>query len=536
MQDLPRSSTLLRRVALRLRLASIGRRAFWTFAVLCAAYALLLLVSRFTGAVPLQEIVYLYILAALPVAAGLIALAWHRRPSIVDAARRVDQHRGTKDLYLTVALLETSAGEYQPLVMRDAEARAGTFRPADVVPFDWARRAGHAAVAAGLLVAGLLWLPQFDPFGTVAAADQVEAQKEELAKSRKATKQKLAELRKEEDREGENSEEVAKAIEGLKLDLRKMQPTQQQQNFKVLAERQRQMSNKWQNVSAEKLKELLKQASSDQQFGAASQEKLAKWSRELQEGSTESLEKEIEEIKEDLQQLLQTKDPVKKAELQQKLKKRMSDLHDFASENVNSKPLAAALERAMKQLETSKQEGLATESLEAASDSMELGKLELQEIAQSAKDLQALEEALNVIKMARKANEKEGLDGAKCEGCSTLADYAEMYAQLAEMYGYGEGQLGGRGQGEGGVAPEDESVESGFKMERSNSPIVKGKVLLSLQTKGLSDSGDAIKAYREALTDVKQGVSEAIEQEQVPPGYHEGIKSYFDSIKAPDTP
>ena len=538
MQDLPRSSALFKRVALRLRLASIGRRAFWAFVALCAAYAVFLLADRFTGIVPLDEVAYLYILAGLPAAGGLLALIWHRRPTIVDAARRVDQHRGTKDLYLTVALLETSAGEYQPLVVRDAESRASSFRPADVVPFDWGRRAGHAAVAAALLVAGLLWLPQFDPFGTVAAAEQVETQKQQLAESRKATQQRAAELRKQEDQEGENSEEVARAIEGLKLDLRKMSPTQQQQNFKVLAERQRQMGNKWQSISAEKLKELLKQANSDQQFGAASKEKLAKWTRELQEGSTESLEKEIEEIKDELQQLLQTKDPVKKAELQQKLKKRMSDLHDFASENVNSKPLAAALERAMKQLETSKQqEGIATESLEAASESMELSKLELQEIAQSAKDLQALEEALKVIQMARKANEKEGLDGEKCEGCSTLADYAELYAQLAEMYGYGDGPgMGNRGQGEGGVAPEDESVESGFKMERSNSPIVKGKVLLSLKTKGLSDSGDAIKAYREALSDVKQGVSEAIEQEQVPPGYHEGIKSYFDSIKVPETP
>jgi hypothetical protein len=29
---------------------------------------------------------------------------------------------------------------------------------------------------------------------------------------------------------------------------------------------------------------------------------------------------------------------------------------------------------------------------------------------------------------------------------------------------------------------------------------------------------------------VKQGVSEAIQQEQVPPGYHEAIKKYFDTL------
>lgn len=534
MHELPRSVTLLRRVALRLRLASIGRRFVLVLLVLCALYAAVLLVSRLTGVIPFDYA--LALIAGLPVVAALLSLAWHRRPTVVDAARRVDQYRGTKDLFLTTALLQSSAGEYQPLVMRDAEARAKSISPSDVVPFQWARRAAHAAVAVGLLVAGVFLLPQFDPFGSVVAAQQVEEQKRELLESRKATQHRAAELKKDEDHEGENSEEVARAIEGLKVSLNKMKASQPQQNMKILADRQKQMGNQWQKISAEKLKELLKQTNSAQQFGGASNDKLEKWTRELQEGSTESLEKEIDELREEIQQLMATKDPVKRAEMQQRIKKRLSDLEEFASEKANSQPLAAALKRAMKQMETAKsgeKQGLSTEALEAASESLNLSKLELQEIAQSAKDLKSLEEALKVIQMAKQLNDKEGLDGEACENCSTLEDYAELYAQMAEQYGFGPG-MGNRGQGEGGVAPEDETVDTGFKMERSKSPVVKGKVLLSLKTKGLSDSGDAVKQYREALTDVKQGVSEAIEQEQVPPGYHESIKSYFDSIKAPE--
>ena len=30
---------------------------------------------------------------------------------------------------------------------------------------------------------------------------------------------------------------------------------------------------------------------------------------------------------------------------------------------------------------------------------------------------------------------------------------------------------------------------------------------------------------------IKQGISEAITQEQVPPGYHEAIRGYFDSLE-----
>ena len=40
-----------------------------------------------------------------------------------------------------------------------------------------------------------------------------------------------------------------------------------------------------------------------------------------------------------------------------------------------------------------------------------------------------------------------------------------------------------------------------------------------------------VKNYRSLISQVKQGISEAIVTEQVPPGYHESIKSYFDSLE-----
>jgi hypothetical protein len=90
--------------------------------------------------------------------------------------------------------------------------------------------------------------------------------------------------------------------------------------------------------------------------------------------------------------------------------------------------------------------------------------------------------------------------------------------------------MGGPGTGRGGKAPEDNSVTTDFKTEQSKSAVTAGKVILSLKTKGVSDRGDAAKDYRGLIQNVKQGVSEAILQEQVPPGYLDGIKSYFDTI------
>ncbi len=40
--------------------------------------------------------------------------------------------------------------------------------------------------------------------------------------------------------------------------------------------------------------------------------------------------------------------------------------------------------------------------------------------------------------------------------------------------------------------------------------------------------------YCAALDSVKQGYAEAIEAEQIPPGYRGSIQSYFDSLGAAD--
>ena len=203
---------------------------------------------------------------------------------------------------------------------------------------------------------------------------------------------------------------------------------------------------------------------------------------------------------------------------------------------MNSKQLAAALKRAMTQLESSQIEGLSSESLEAMLESLDLANLELEEIAQSVKDLKALEEALKALQWAKRLNDREMLDGEACKNCTSMKDYEELYAKMRAGMGGAGGDgmgpgLGGRGMGRGGKAPEDDSVLTDFKAERSKSAVTAGKILLSLKTKGLNDRGQAVKNYRKLIRNVKQGISEAIEQEQIPPGYHEGIKSYFDNIK-----
>lgn len=546
MVEASRSMKLLRQVARRMHAVSFATRLCWFFLLCAAVYGAGLLASRFTGFAP--DGFTINTLAAVPVIAALAAAIWHHRPTVEEAAHALDHKSGSKDLFLTVALIEQSAGEYQPLVARAAEERAARMQATTVVPFQGARGTIQALAATLAIVTTLGWMKQFDPFGKVEAASQVVGRRQDLQETKKETEKRAIELKKAE-KENELSEEAEKAIEDLKTALNKMRPKEKSGNFKELTGQQKVIDGMRFKVSNEKLKGLLAQNADAQQFGAIDREKLEKWTRELQEGSSKGLEQALEDIKSDLQNLSKIDDPVKKAEMEQKLRKKMKELSSFASERAGSKPLTAALKRAMKQLEMAKMEGMdEKEAHEAVEKSLDLSKLELKELAQSAKDLKALEEALKVIQQAKQLNDKEQLDGEKTEGAEGMEEYAELYADLMAQLGMGEGEgegegegdsdeegdgdgLGGRGIGRGGKAPEDNSVETGFKMEQSRSAVTAGKILMSVKTQGLSDRGDAKKEYRTLIQKVKQGSAEAILQEQVPPGYHEGIKSYFNNLE-----
>ena len=282
-------------------------------------------------------------------------------------------------------------------------------------------------------------------------------------------------------------------------------------------------------------------ASSDQQFGANQDEKLQKWVKELQDGDAGGVQNELKELKEQLQQLAATKDPVKRGELMQELKERLQNLDKLAHDKLNNEQLATALERAMQQMDLAENKDLQQEAMQAALQSLELSEQELEQVEQAVKDMKELEEALKTIQQAKKVNDQEKLDGGKCEKCKTLADYEAMYAEM--MAGSGENDSddvqekngefadGGPGFGKGGEAAEDDSVETGFKSEQSKSAVVAGKMLISMQTKGEAEKGEVVRDYKQLMQSVKQGAMEAMNTEQIPPGYHESIKSYFDSLE-----
>lgn len=521
---------LLDRVLWRLRCGVVARRGLYAFLGLAAVYCAFVLVSRLTGLVP--AFTQPWIPGLIPVAALLIGAAWPRKPSLRDAARAVDRGATTNDLYLTMVLLEGSAGEYQPLVAAKAEARAATIRPPEVAPLRLNRRLTSVVAVVAVLVIGVSFVPQLDPFGKVAAAEETKEELRHIEESKQVTQERLAKIERESLTDTQ-AKEVQQALEQLKAAIKGAQPKARQANAKALMGAQKTVAGEWRKISSEKLSDLFsKSSAASQQMGGSSAAMSKTWLENLQAGSTESLKKELSAVQRDLEELAKTQDPGKRAELAQKLRERMDALSQFAEES-GSKTLAAALKRTQQQMQMASKaaagdpkDPAVEEALKAAAESAKLADKELEQIAQSAKDLKALEQALSVLQMAKNLNNSDLLDGKKMEGLQSMSEYEAMYAKMMKDAAPDNGEFG-----EGGPVEENDSKKSKFKTEMSKSQISKGKVLLTLKTKGMGEHADVKEQYRSAVRGVKQELSEAILREEIPPGYHEGIKGYFDSIE-----
>jgi hypothetical protein len=537
------SAQLFGRVSRRLRWQRLASAFGWGVIACSGLYLLALVVRRATGVIP--DLFHPITLLAIPALAALWALVWHRRPAVGEVARHIDQATLSNDLFLTVSLLKTSAGEYQPLVIQSAEERAGRCDAAAIAPLAWDRR--YWGVLAAPALAAVLWglLPQWDPFGKVAEAALVSDREERLQESRRETELRMAELKqKQEETEGETIADAA--LDDLQTKLGEMKPEARDQNLSALSAAQKQLAAEWNKLANEKLESLMQAADdTDQQFGGEELQKQEEWSEQLQAGSTDGLKKALEEIKDELERLQKTEDPVERQNLERSLKEKMESLDDFAQKKMDAKGLSAALQRAMKQLDLSKVGELSDEAADAMEESLELAQAELEELSQSVEDLKDLEQALKTLQMAKKLNDQKKLDGeSQGKQCKSLADYEKLYRELLAQGGDGNGDgekrgpfwNGGRGRGKGGEAMEDDSVKNDWQTEVSKSAVTAGKVLLSMKTMGEGEVGTVTKNYSELLNEVKQGVSEALQVEQVPPGYHEGIKSYFNALDERNAP
>ena len=544
MSQTPKSHRLLEGVKLRLTVRQFISRTVLVTLILSAVYLVLLLVGRLTGYFP--EWFTPASVLIVPVVAALIAALLPNRPSESDAAHAVDEYGQTEDLFLTLLTLNQSTSEYKPLVLNSAEKVAPKINAEQVAPFHWENSWAWSTGALVALMLGAFFVPTLDPFGKVAEARQEEEQKKLLEATGDQTK-KRKELLAQKKLDEENSEEVEKAVDSLKVGFQKMDKGDRKANLKRLNKHQKEIGEMFRKINSGELKSLFDKFDSEQKFGSLeNQELFRQWQKQMQAGDAEEMKKEVGDLAEALKELAKTDDPVKKTNLEREIQKKLDELQDFSENKIGSKALTSALKRAQQQLEASEGKPLSKEAMESIKESLEVAQMEMELVAQSARDLKELEDALEAIAAAKQANAEGNLDGEMFDSELTMEDFAELYAQLTGQSGMGEGEgegegegdgegdgdgLGGQGFGEGGEAPEDDSVETGFVNETSKSAIQKGKILLSMKTKGLSEAGEVEdEEYKRIVGEIQQSLDDVIDQEQIPPGYVDGIKKYFDTL------
>jgi len=524
--EISEAMRLVNRVQARMRLTALSWAVYLWLVALGLVFVVGVVASRLTG----YWSEWFDVRMALVIPAVSLLGGWltFRRPKQGDAARIVDRFSNTKDLFLALSYLESAAGGYQPLVTKAAENAAKEIRPQLVVPWHAWRPTRNLLLLCACLAAGMIWLPQFDPFGQIQASNQVMEEKKQLVESRRLTSMRTEALKKNE-KENPASKETSKAIEELKKLLKAAKPQESRKNQQELASVQKGLNQEWKKMDAGKLREMLSQGMIGQEFGEASG-RQKEWMKELREGKMDELKKELEAIKEMVKELAETKDPVKKQELEQKLKKKMRDLQQFAEKKTSKKELANALDRAMKQLGmATKGDKIDPEAMQALKESLELTEKEMDQLAKDVNDLKKVEDAMEVAQLAQQLNRAGKLDGEKCENCDGLADYEELLRELMGEMAEGDG-LGGEGQGRGDKAPENDELASKFKDENSTSPVKAGKMLMSLNSKGEGEKGESKETYQNLVRTLQQGVSEAIQKEDIPPGYQDNIKKYFEDL------
>lgn len=218
--------TLLSRVQRRLTIVKLARSLHVSLIIAVAMGCLIVLVVRLGGLLPPNRQHIEYYLPGLPLAAAVIAWIVSRKADTSAAARVVDRHARTDDLFLTFATLSSSAGDYQPLVQQSAVQAAERIQPDQVVPYRPNRPIGIQAVVLTAFALLLWFLPTFDPFGRVEAATRVERQKTQLqltVESIRRREQKVSQqLKQAEQRAGE----IERKAEEMMTALRKMKPNE----------------------------------------------------------------------------------------------------------------------------------------------------------------------------------------------------------------------------------------------------------------------------------------------------------------------
>lgn len=535
---------------------------------LVAACLFALLIRRLCGVGP--DWLTADALAVLPVFAVLIAFGAGHKPTIVEAARKIDTTCGANDLFLTLVQLRSCGGAYQVVVSDQAEKLSVGIRSSEIVPWNWRRPAVRLAGGAVVLVLAVQFVPQFDPFGMEKSANTFVAVRRDLEESRRATSIRAAELlaRRESTALVDGSDE---SLVELAAELRRLTDDRSAVSLQELESRQRLVEARWREARNDQgVARLLENAQANQFLGRTDNGSR-QWVEDVAEGKMDSLDEAFATLQDEFAELASSADDVDRQGRERHVRQQIAELQRFSGNQLESKFAETAMQRAMSQLDSMRLEPeLKSEAATAARESIELAQQEMHQIAQNAKDVALLEDALNAIQSAKQLAQSDSGKTSQSDG-SRIQKFVDQYAKLQDEDGDAgndqrrenedmpnspgqqvastDGQSESKDEAKSGVASEGKSAgrstnsssgqatvrendraETAFRDARESLRLDETRRLLAMRRQGLSEAGEVSDEYRELVRSLQRRVLTAIEVEEIPPGYVSGIRHYFDSL------
>jgi hypothetical protein len=172
-----------------------------------------------------------------------------RRPTAKETARHIDEQTGSKELFLTTAHADQATGEFQSIVLDQAEQRAETLDARKIVGFPWQRGARDLAIGAAVIAAVVLWLPQLDPFKKQEQRNKLAKQEEQLKQTKKATAMRAEQLK---EQDAKENDKINQALAALEKTFKEAKPQEREPNLKRLAEHQKEIGEMWRQVANQK--------------------------------------------------------------------------------------------------------------------------------------------------------------------------------------------------------------------------------------------------------------------------------------------
>jgi hypothetical protein len=523
-------TALIERVNTLLVWERIFKKFYLLLLVLMILLVVCLLVARLTALIP---DVFSWQFIAIPFLGALcVALLFYRKVDERLVAQKIDQKFKTNDLFLTAVTIKSAQGEYKQLVLDDANQKAQDISAKDVVCIQWHKPVSVLFGVLIIVLACMVWLPQLDPFGKEKIRNDIARKKDALDKLHKATVQRLKVLK--EKPLDKNSPEVLATVDDLKQAFSSMKKNKLKQNLKKLKEMQAQLNKLWKKRHSERLRDLIKQRFAQQSFGrkTVTEEQMEK---EYKKGNINQMKRELKKLVDQATKLSKMKDSAEKRKLMKKLRKQVKKMSQFLKNTTKSDRVNAAMKRAMKQMDSACSNPQNKQALQNLADSMKLSKRELEQLAQNLRDIQKLEDAMKALQSANRANQNNSMEGMNDQDFAGLEDYKDYFDKLQKGKGNGKRKGHGAGQGtgmaDGSKVDENPDVKTKSRVVKGRGKLQAGKILMKWNVKELSKHGQVKEDYRKEVKKVKQSANEAILKEQVPPGYHESIKRYFNSIK-----